>query len=191
MGTGTKTDRRILKTREAINKAFLELFSEKELDHITINDISERANVNRGTIYLHYTDKYDLLNKCIEDHLSKMFISCTPASSGREHMGLISELNPVFTYFADNFLFFSAMLSNQRTAVFRERLLQIVAANVMEKLDTQEIQQDTDKALTAHFMASAFVGTVEWWILNKMPHSPEHMSDLVRKLFERNDIYPT
>jgi AcrR family transcriptional regulator len=70
MTTGTKIDRRILKTKEAINKAFLELFSDKEFEQITINDIADRANVNRGTIYLHYTDKYDLLNKCIDDHLA-------------------------------------------------------------------------------------------------------------------------
>lgn len=48
MDTATKIDRRILRTKESINKAFLGLFSEKEFDQITINDIAERANVNRG-----------------------------------------------------------------------------------------------------------------------------------------------
>ncbi len=49
----------------------------KEFDRITINDISERANVNRGTVYLHYTDKFDLLDKCIGDHLNQMIESCS------------------------------------------------------------------------------------------------------------------
>lgn len=62
---GTKTDRRILRTKKAINRAFLELFTEKEFDRITINDISVWADVNRGTFYLHYMDKYDLLDQCI------------------------------------------------------------------------------------------------------------------------------
>ncbi|NUU61943.1 TetR/AcrR family transcriptional regulator [Paenibacillus sp. JW14] len=46
-------DRRILKTRSAIKKAFIELMAEKKFEEITINQISERANLNRGTIYLH------------------------------------------------------------------------------------------------------------------------------------------
>lgn len=190
MDTVNKIDRRILKTKEAINKAFLELFSEKELEQITINDISDRANINRGTIYLHYKDKYDLLDKCIDDHLSNMFISCKPINILREKVDLISELKPVFTYFEANFLFFSAMLSTNRTAVFRERMQQTVAANIKENLDIQDFNQEMDKELMVQFMTSAFVGTVEWWILNKMPLSPQIMAEQVWKLFERNHIYP-
>ncbi|NHN30812.1 TetR/AcrR family transcriptional regulator [Paenibacillus agricola] len=191
MVTETKIDRRILKTKEAINKAFLELFTEKELDRITVNDIAERANVNRGTIYLHYTDKYDLLNKCIEDHLSKMFDSCLSIEYSLEQTDWISALKPAFVYFKENYLFFSSMLSNNRTTVFRERMLHNFAANIQVKIHMQNINQGMDKELITQFMSSAFVGTVEWWILNKMPHSPQFMAEQVWRLFERNDIYPS
>ncbi|WP_277408505.1 TetR/AcrR family transcriptional regulator [Lacrimispora xylanisolvens] len=59
-------DRRIKKTRQLIMDTFIDLLSEKEFEKITINDIAERADINRGTVYLHYMDKYDLLDKCIE-----------------------------------------------------------------------------------------------------------------------------
>ncbi|MEK8133060.1 TetR/AcrR family transcriptional regulator [Paenibacillus filicis] len=193
MGTEIKTDRRILRTREAINRAFLELFSAKELEHITINDIAERANVNRGTIYLHYSDKYDLLDKCIDEHLSKLITFCS--HQGTESL-VSSDLKPVFVYFEEHFLFFSAMLSNQRTFSFRERLLHFVSANLRDKLDNlddldkQNPQRGIDKELNTQFMASAFLGIVEWWIRHRMPHSPEFMADQVRKLFEKNEVYP-
>jgi AcrR family transcriptional regulator len=45
--TMPRVDRRIRKTREAINKAFIELMAERDFDKITINDIAERANMNR------------------------------------------------------------------------------------------------------------------------------------------------
>ncbi|RED59299.1 TetR/AcrR family transcriptional regulator [Cohnella lupini] len=190
MVTETKTDRRILRTKEAINKAFLELFTEKELEQITINDISERANVNRGTIYLHYTDKYDLLDKCIEDHLSNMFVACSVSIDfNRDKIDLIDELTSVFDYFEANFLFFSAMISTQRTSVFRERMLQIVVANLNEKLDQRDIHRSMNKELIVQFTASAFVGTTEWWIRNHMPHSPQYMAEQLWKLFEKHDVY--
>ena len=188
MDTTNKIDRRVLRTKEAINKAFLELFSEKELDQITINDISERANVNRGTVYLHYTDKYDLLNKCIDEHLTHLFITCTPIDMNREEIDLIAEMMPVFTYFENHFLFFSSMLANHRTSIFRERLQQILVANIKEHLDRQDTYRDMDKEMLIQFMASAFVGIVEWWIQNKMPHSPQYMAEQVRRLFERNNV---
>jgi AcrR family transcriptional regulator len=187
MEAATKIDRRIVKTKEAINKAFLELFSEKEFEQITINDISERANVNRGTFYLHYIDKYDLLDKCIDDHLSKLIAFCNLNEINLGRITTVSELKPVFVYFEENFLFFSTSLSNRRTSVFRERLLQFVSTNVKKKLDMQDLHPEIDNELNAQFMASAFVGIVEWWIQHKMPHPPEFMAEQLWRLFERNE----
>lgn len=52
----SKVDRRITKSQGAIKKAVTELMSEKSFDDITIQDIADKADVNRGTIYLHYTE---------------------------------------------------------------------------------------------------------------------------------------
>ncbi len=186
METAAKTDRRIARTREAINKAFLELFSEKEFEKITINDIAERANINRGTVYLHYTDKYDLFDKCIDDQLNKMFLSCTT----KEKTDLIGALESIFIYYEENVQFFSSMLSNQRTSVFRERMMQVVTSIIKERIDMMGSNKDMDKELIIQFTASAFVGLVEWWISNQMPHTPQIMAEQVWKLFERNDIHP-
>ncbi|MFF2908410.1 TetR/AcrR family transcriptional regulator [Paenibacillus sp. NPDC057934] len=190
METTTKTDRRIVRTKEAINKAFLELFSEKELEQITINDIAERANVNRGTIYLHYSDKYDLLDKCIEEHLLRLINFCSTNESGQGITFLVTDLAPVFHYFEENYLFFSAMFTNHRTSVFRGRLQHFMSANLKEKLAKQNLQSGIDTELNAEFMASAFIGILEWWITNDRPHSSQYMAEQVRKLYEKNEIFP-
>ena len=56
-----KTDRRIQRTRQSLRTALLELIKEKDYDAISIEEITERANVGRATFYLHYKDKEDLL----------------------------------------------------------------------------------------------------------------------------------
>ena len=55
-----KTDRRIQRTRELLRKALMELIDEKGYDAVTIQDITERANLGRTTFYLHYQSKEDL-----------------------------------------------------------------------------------------------------------------------------------
>jgi AcrR family transcriptional regulator len=70
-------DRRIQKSKQTIMEAFMTLVLEKELENITIGEIAEKANVNRGTIYLHFTDKYDLRDKCLEDYLTQLTKACT------------------------------------------------------------------------------------------------------------------
>src|SRR5919108_3084865 len=56
-----KTDRRIQRTCKALRTALLEIIKEKGYDAISIEEITERANVGRATFYLHYKDKEDLL----------------------------------------------------------------------------------------------------------------------------------
>ena len=55
-------DRRQQKTRAAILQACIDLLKEKDFRHITVGDIAKRADINRGTFYLHFTDKYDMLD---------------------------------------------------------------------------------------------------------------------------------
>ena len=56
-------DRRKRRTRIAIQKACIELMQYKDFDTITISDIAERADINRATFYLHFIDKYDMLDQ--------------------------------------------------------------------------------------------------------------------------------
>ena len=56
-----KIDRRVLRTRLALREALLSLMDEKDYDRITVEEITERANLGRATFYLHYKDREDLL----------------------------------------------------------------------------------------------------------------------------------
>lgn len=192
MEVKAKEDRRVTRTKGAINRAFLELLAEKEFERITINDIADRADVNRATIYLHYADKYDLLDKCIEEHLDHMVASCLLNKSLREKISDPSEasgaLEAVFVYLESHYLFFSSMLSGQRTAAFRECMMEMTKNLIRKQINLNGMNLDMDAEVTLQFAASAFVGVVEWWIANQMPHQPAYMADQAIRLFERHDI---
>ncbi|OAM26454.1 MULTISPECIES: TetR/AcrR family transcriptional regulator [Eikenella] len=65
--TETRTDPRIIKTHRAIREAFIELLHEKPFAQISVQDILERAPVNRSTFYKYYSGKSDLAGKMIAD----------------------------------------------------------------------------------------------------------------------------
>lgn len=58
-------DRRIKKTKQALNQALFTLLDEKTFQQITITDIVTVADVNRGTFYKHYRDKEELLDSIL------------------------------------------------------------------------------------------------------------------------------
>lgn len=53
-------DRRVRKTKKAIQDVFCELTKEKRLNEITVKELCARADINKSTFYLHYRDIYDL-----------------------------------------------------------------------------------------------------------------------------------
>ena len=184
-----KVDRRIMKTKEAINNAFIQLMSERDFNKITINDISERANINRGTIYLHYTDKFDLLDKCIDEHLSNMLNFCNSTKTGEERLNIFHSLLPMFKYFEENYLLYSSMLSNKGISCFHDKMMRMSINGINELINLGKINQEYNKDVDIQFMASAFVGTVEWWIENDMPHSPQFMAQRLWNIFESNQFF--
>lgn len=54
---------RVLQTKRMIRDALTLLMEEKGFEGITVRDLAEKAAINRGTFYLHYKDKYDLLEQ--------------------------------------------------------------------------------------------------------------------------------
>ncbi|MCC5889784.1 MAG: TetR family transcriptional regulator [Alkalibacterium sp.] len=65
-----KQDPRLVRTRQSIIEAFIQLSYNKEFSQITVKDITETAQINRATFYNHFLDKYDLLEKVVSEKLS-------------------------------------------------------------------------------------------------------------------------
>jgi AcrR family transcriptional regulator len=74
-GEEEKLDPRVKRTRQLIVKAFIELITEKDFQELTVQDITERATVNRATFYAHFEDKYALLDHTIREYFQQMLYS--------------------------------------------------------------------------------------------------------------------
>jgi len=180
----SKIDRRIRKTQEAIKQSLIELMSKKNFEEITIQNIADEADVSRGTVYLHYLDKYDLLDKLIEGHLNEMRNICASTAQAE-----YDEANlPWFEYLEEHFLFFSTMLKNKETyKSFHEKFLRFLEEEFTDEIDvTSGKNRGLNAEILLQFIVTSYVGIVEWWIMNEMPYSSEVMSKQIGELLERN-----
>lgn len=179
----SKVDRRIAKSQEAIKKAVIELMSEKNFDDITIQDISDRANVSRGTIYLHYSDKYDLLDKLIAEHINEMRVICESTSE----LDFIDANLPWFEYLENHYLFFSTMLASKGAPSFRSQFVKFLIEEFKDEVDnTNGKNNGLNEDVILQFIVTSYVGIVEWWFRNGMPYPPHVMAEQVGILLERN-----
>ena len=79
---GTRLDRRARRTRTLLQHAFLEVLRQKRFDSITIQDITEQADVSRTTFYAYFPDKYALLEATLRAQFQQALAGRFPATSG-------------------------------------------------------------------------------------------------------------
>ena len=61
-------------TKEDIKEALIQLLSEEKFENISISKLCKRAGINRGTFYLHYEDKYQMIDSFKSEIISQLYI---------------------------------------------------------------------------------------------------------------------
>ena len=183
-------DRRIRKTREAILEAFVGLMAEKNFEHITMNDIADRADINRGTIYLHYMDKFDLLDQCIDTYFDQLLENCLP-DGNTTCLPSKASLLRIFNYLEQHTFFYTTLLVNKGgVPAFRNRLMAMLLQGLDEYIDMSGINQGMNKEVMVQFLASAIVGVLEWWLTHSTPCSVTDVVEQLYSLLERIQLEP-
>ncbi|MFC5529685.1 TetR/AcrR family transcriptional regulator [Cohnella yongneupensis] len=175
------TDPRILRTRQLIRDAFVDLLQEMDVEKISVNRIAERATINRVTFYLHYRDIPDMMDKLademienIEGILRKKWDLPT---AGDEERVLVTLLEHI----ADNSKWYKVILASRKTPIFTERLL-----NFLTKLITEAVEKKGSATLAAvgiqqeiaiWYASSALIGTIVSWLRKDMPYSPHYLAE--------------
>jgi len=180
-------DRRIQKSKQAIMDTFIKLMSEIGFENITINKIADLANVNRGTVYLHFVDKYDLLDQCLDAHINTLLVSCAPKEDIEDFVSK-SSLTRALEYLEQNASFYTTMLNSRGLPAFRNRLLITTEQSLSKKLDQTPLEPNLNKEFTVQFLASAIVSSLEWWLTNSMPYSASVMAEQIWTLLTRFNL---
>lgn len=195
-----KTDRRIQRTRQALRKALLELNKEKGYDSISVEEITQRANLGRATFYLHYKDKEDLLVDEFSEIVNRraLIISEIPFSSWLpelENKSLEGESDPalpllmVFQHIANHSDLYLILLKNEKSDRIVERIRKIITQAITDFLQ-QKVENDpipilfeVPIELLAAYFSGALLSSVDWWLNLNFSYSPEEMTRMFQRLF--------
>ncbi|NMO98255.1 TetR/AcrR family transcriptional regulator [Paenibacillus lemnae] len=176
-------DRRIERSRQMIMQAFIGLLEEQEFEKITIQGIADRANVNRGTVYLHFTDKYDLLEQSVETYLMMLVDSCL------QEEGVSTELSRellirALTYLKEHVSIYRVLMTNKGIPTFRHRMTQFIKENITVVVNYMDLETGIQRDVMAQFLSISVTGLIEWWIIESMPYTPEEMVEQMTKILE-------
>ena len=174
------------KTKQLIQKSFLQILENKSFDTITIADITKTAQINRGTFYLHYQDKFDLLDQIeqqlfrnLGNHIDELQANYlfTPTFE-KEQEQIASTL---FNSIKMHAPLLKIFLSDHGRAGFHIRFRDALSEKVRFNLEKNESINSRLNAPMEYFLTfitSAFLGLIEQWVQNGLDKTPEEMTGI-------------
>lgn len=184
-------DRRSIRTKKMIRTALSQLIEEKGFSDISITDITKRADINRGTFYLHYSDKYDLLEKIENEVIQELLCNCKPKSDLEiQNIDFVSKPMPfmikIFEYLKENAIFMKAILGPKGDLIFQSKLKELIQTCLFENITVKIFRKDTMLVPEPYFIAyilSAHLGVIQQWLESDMDKSPEDMALILSNMF--------
>lgn len=173
-------DRRAVRTRKALTNALSELLSQKELHKITVQEVCDKADVNRATLYRHYLDVYDLYDKIEKE---------TIVSFGLLMLELEEQPADVFFkkiigYISENKSIFEMVFSPNTTGQLRSELGGIIKGVFMQKRLEKEGSGYSESELDymCSYRAQGCMAIIADWVKGGYKESEEQMVAIISKL---------
>lgn len=183
------SDRRVVRTKRMLRDALADLIEEKGLERITVCDLTERADINRGTFYAHYKDKNDLVESSenevmgaitrIQETLKQLTIEdLFIAYEEGEPMPFVVSL---FDYIRYNGKFVKALMGPKGDPGFQPRLQQIVSENIIRNVLSPKYRENTTPLVNYYvaFYTNAMLGIIKQWLSSGMQESSEEMARII------------
>lgn len=175
-----KEDRRKQRTRSQLRDALIALILEKGYDNVTVQDITDRANLGRATFYLHYPDKEQLLLSSLREMLETFKAQMGPLTRETLLDDPTWRVLP-FKHVVENQNFYRVtLLSDQGMA----GVLKTIRAQLIENTRTRLAvvippeQSPIPLEMVASYLVGAMFALMAWWLQHDMPQSPEEMAEL-------------
>ncbi len=180
-----RPDRRGPRTRRLLRDALISLILEKGYDSVTVQDITDRANLGRATFYLHFKQGKDqLLMTSLREMFDDLKARITPPSSDIPLGDMALRMIPFQHAFEYRDLYRVTLLSQQGTAAIVNGIREYLAGSLRERIDMAvgERQPLVPLDVLANYLAGAMISLISWWLKQETNYTAEQMADMFRQL---------
>ena len=184
-----KEDRRVRRTKKLLTQALTKLLEKKQVNEITVKELTDLADMNRGTFYLYYKDIYDMLEK-IED---EMFQKLDVIAQTHEHGDITQEVKPIlldlFRFIGENQEMCRILLSPNGDINFLHRLYEAIRERIREIwADQVEAVSEKEFDYRYSFVVFGCAGMIRAWVNRNCQETDLQMAELAAAMIRRGTI---
>ncbi|QIB70198.1 TetR/AcrR family transcriptional regulator [Aminipila butyrica] len=179
---GKNESKRVQETKGRIRDAFLQLYLKKRIEKITIKEISDLAQVNRGTFYAHYQDIYDLKEKVEEEAIQELKVHALPVMQALITRKTIEEVVLPWKFFYENQRLLELFFGERAEVSTVRRLKTIMQETVVNTFGLDKGISPGNRLKLEYaleYVASAQVGIISHWFRKGLKPSMAELSQMM------------
>ena len=180
LNKGDSMDRRIKYTKRIIKETFLNLLEKKDIASITVTEICEIADINRGTFYRYYMDVYDLLKNIEQEFIEE--IKSSPSIEKMEEHSIYSFTKGILSIFENNKKLVRILFSTDNNVYFLNEVLDVAYEKCITRWEREQpdiAEEELENAVV--FIFNGALGVINYWIKNDFATSSEDLAKYIEK----------
>lgn len=170
-------DRRARRTRRLLKESLLEMMKQKRFSEISVRDVTDSADMNRTTFYLHYTDTTQLLQSMEEDLLTEaqMLVNAHIQETVADG-SLRPVFEPILDFVVEHREVCTILFENNEVSHFAEHLQQLIHRNGTEVIRAWfQPMDDQQLSYLLRFITYGLIGLIREWFQKNMDLPKEEL----------------
>lgn len=177
-----KKDLRFFKTKNKIINGMVKLLEKKAFDDISVKNICEEAQISRSAFYLHYEDKYNLVNQYQKEFIVKI----------NQEIFENKELTPedimlsLVTLLKKEGRLLAKLLSDKGSIEIQNQIKYLIKNNIenrlLEMIKDLSLENPVEKEYFVDYLSGAHLAVLQAWINNGQKETPEELAQIIGKI---------
>lgn len=179
-------DSRVKRTKKLIRKGLAELAKEKSINKITVKELTDLIEINRGTFYLHYKDIFDLvesIENSLYDEFNEIIKTVNPNTILETPIDILEKFCVFISENADAFVM---LIGENGDANFVYRIGTVMNDAVFELFSSIYPKMDSVRySFTYEYCKYGSIGLIRCWIIENHDWTPRQVAELWLRLIAR------
>ena len=178
-------DRRILRTRNAIKKAFVELLSENRDGKITVTEIADRANIDRKTFYLHHESVDEMIKNFSKDAIEAFYKKLRERGFFDNPYDKSAIFLTLSAIIEDDEDFYRRLAGNEGCSVFWKEIENALIALIIDVYAREDLFTKSELNICGRMFTAGAINLYKSWLMGEIGCSIKDLGIIASEMESR------
>jgi AcrR family transcriptional regulator len=185
---GHRDDRRVQFTKKLLRESMINQLQKKPVHKMTIKELCEGADINRGTFYSHFTDQYDLFLHTENTAIEEIGQYIMALSSAEDEVSVRKACHNLYRYINESEFLWRTLLGGNGDAYICKKIFDLCYTDYLIKKGISPEAGNETLKLRYTFLLMGGIGMTKRWLEEEIDQTSDRLADILSDFVSRSKV---